>query len=331
MNYKQLQALIYVSRHGTFKQAAEALYFESPAEEYVTPESIQYRIKQLEQELNVSLYRKRQGSSRVLLTREGQLFLREAIEVFQRMREWQGMFLDSGGGILTLASTQAVLIHRIHDAIMAYREKFPDVRIRAYNAPAEIVEQMVGDGTIDFGLSTRKPEKPELEYIPWKQSRMVLITPVGHPLSGHKEVRLAEIAPHPLVLLEPEARGDRDLIDDAFARIGIRQLNVVMETSNSEIIASYVEAGVGLSIVAETTTLRQMRRISKVPVKDLTRRSETGLLVREGQYLPARVRGFISLLDPVFNDWLKAREEQFRKPESVVDESENTKKKVKKK
>lgn len=313
MNLKQLQALIYVSRHGTFKKAAEALYFHSAGDEYITPESIQYRIKQLEQDLGVSLYQKRQGSSRVLLTREGQLFLREALEVYQRMCEWQSMFMETGSGVLTFASTQAVIIHRLLDAVKAFHEKQSSVRLRLFSATADEMEEMVNEGQVDFAFSTRRPERPELEYVLWKKSRMVVLMPAGHPLTKLRTVKLADIAQHPLVLLEQELRGDRDLVAEAFAHAGIDRLNIVMETSNSEIIAAYVEAGLGISIVAETTTLRQRRKVVSLPLEDIPERSEVGLLVRDGQYIPQRAKSFLQTLDPFFEKWLKERDDRIAK------------------
>jgi DNA-binding transcriptional LysR family regulator len=304
VNIKQLEALIYVSRHGTFKQAAEQLYFETAGEEFITPESIQYRIKQLEQAVGVSLYRKRQGSARVLLTREGQLFLREAIEVYQRMAEWRGLFLDGDRGTLTFATTQAVMIHRLVDPVRQYRARHPGVRLRVLNATAQEMEHLVAEGRIDFSLSTRAPENPDLEYTPWKHSRMAVLVPRGHKLARRRGVTLAEVAEHPLVLLEPELKGDRELVDDALRRAGVARPNIVVETSNSEIIAALVESGVGISIVAETVMLRQQRDVACVPLADPIGDTEVGLLVRSGQYLPFRARAFLTELDPFFETCL---------------------------
>lgn len=311
MNLKQLQALIYVSREGTFKKAAEALYFNSSGDDYITPESIQYRIKQLEQELNVSLYQKRQGSSRVLLTREGQLFLREAMDVYSRMSEWKNMFMEAGAGRLIFASTQAVLIHRMLDAVKTFRQKFNQIRLQMINASADAMEKMVTEGQVDFALSTRRPERPGLEYVTWKQSRMVLLTPSGHPLTKRKNPALEEIAKHPMILLEPELRGDRDLVAESFVRAGIDHLNIVIETSNSEIIAAYVEAGLGISIISETGTLSQRRKVETLPLPDITEKSEVGLLLREGQFITERAKAFLTNLDEEFFDqWLKDRDER---------------------
>jgi DNA-binding transcriptional LysR family regulator len=308
MNDKQLESLIYVARHGTFKQAAEALYFDSSGEEFITPESMQYRIKQLEHELGVSLYRKRQGSSRVLLTREGQLFLREAIEVHQRMNEWRELFLDAHGGTITFATTQAVLIHRISGVVKTFIERHPRVRLRMVASSAPEIEEMVEQGRVDFGLSTRPPEQSELEYLLWKRSRMICVVPEAHPLAARSQVTLQEIANFPLLLLEPEIRGDRELVEDAFRQLGIRNTNVILEAGNSEILLSFVEAGLGITVIAETAMLQQRRRLKTIEIADPLGKTEVGLLVREGQYMPQRVQQFLRLVDPMFGKWLDERQ-----------------------
>ncbi len=308
MNFKQIEALIYVNQHGTFKNAAEALYFKSAGEEYITPESIQYRVKQLEQELGVTLYRKKQGSTQVRITREGRLFLTEALDVYQRMTEWRELFLEAPGGLLTMASTQTVLINRLHGVFDKYHRLYPDVTIRAHNASGVQMEEMVAEGRIDFAISTRAPVDADLEYILWMKTNLVVVTPKGHPLAKKATVTLAELVKHPLVLLEREPHSDREKLDHAFRRLGLKKPNVVFETSNSEIILSYIESGMGVSVISETTLVRNLRKVEKVTLAEPIGHSEVGLLVRGGQYLPSRVRNFIRLLDPKFEAWLEARE-----------------------
>jgi hypothetical protein len=58
---------------------------------------------------------------------------------------------------------------------------------------------------------------------------------------------------------------------------------------------------------------RQRRAVESVLVRDLNGRSEVGLLVRSGQYLPRRTRDFLSLLDPLFVEWLRERDERLSK------------------
>lgn len=310
MNLKNLEALIAVNHHGTFKQAAEALYFESPGEEYVTPESIQYRLRQLEEELGVSLYRKRQGSPRVTLTREGKLFLLEALEVYERMIEWRSMFLEKPSGNLIFATTQTVTINRLHDTILAYNKAFPNVKLQAINTNASRMETLVSAGKVDFAISTRPPSESELDYIFWKRSNIVLVTAPGHPLTKMDKPKLADIAQYPLLLLDRELRSDREIIDDAFRREGIPQPNVVFQASDSATLLTYVESNMGVSLISETNLLRTQRNVVMVPMGTRIGQSEVGLLLREDQYLPSRVREFLVMLDPAFKKLLKERDER---------------------
>jgi DNA-binding transcriptional LysR family regulator len=309
MNFKQLEALIYVVRNGTFKKAAESLYFDSPVDEYTTPESIQYRIKQLEQDLGVSLYQKNRGSARVQLTREGQVFLKEAVDVYQRMNEWKGIFLENQDRNLTFATTQAVLIHRLLDPLKKFREMHPKTVVSAQNSSDnEELERALIEGKLDFAFATRPPDSQSLEYVLWKRTRLVLITPKNHRLATRQSVSITELVQEPLVVLNPDARGDRDTIGNEFLRIGCPKPNIVVETSNSEIIVAYVEAGLGVSIISETSMLNQKRDVKAIPISDIKNKSEIGLLTRRAQYISWSTREFLSLVDPLFAQWIAERE-----------------------
>lgn len=315
VNAKQLEALVYVARCGTFRQAAESLYFDSAGDEFITPESVQYRVRQLEKELGVSLYRKRQGSPRVTLTREGQLFLPEAQELLHRISACKARFAADAaepgaqvGGWVTVASTQALLLHRLIGPAQAFRAAHPAARLRLLSSHAAHIEELVEQGQVDFGISTRPPERPELEYVPWRRGELVLITPENHLLAKLASVTLADIAPHPLVVLEPELRGDRESMDDAFRRAGIKRLDIAVETANSELIKAYVEAGLGVAVIAETSVRPNPgRRLAVVPISDKIARSEAGLLVREGQFLGAAAVAMLRMIDPLFEKWVADR------------------------
>src|SRR5690606_7604122 len=120
----------------------------------------------------------------------------------------------------------------------------------------------------DFGLSTRPPEQSDLEYVLWKRSRLVCVVPDTHPLAARSKVSLQEIVAFPLMLLEPEIRGDRELVEDAIRQLGIKNANIILEAGNSEILLSFVEAGLGITIIAETSMIQQRRRLKAVEIAD---------------------------------------------------------------
>jgi hypothetical protein len=69
--------------------------------------------------------------------------------------------------------------------------------------------------------------------------------------------------------------------------------------------------------VSETNLIRSRRKVERVTVLGLSGRSEVGLLVRNGQYLPSRVREFLKLLDTAFVPWLAEREERLERQKTT--------------
>lgn len=310
MNEKQLEALIYLSRNQNFTKAAEMLYFDSEDEEYMTPETLQYRIKSLEEELGVLLYKRQKGVNHVTLTREGNLFLKEAQGVYQRMRQWRSIFTESEHSRFSFAATELVILHRLPDVIMQFHKRFPKSRIEMRSCSPEKIESLVRRGEVDFGLATHAPDDHELEYTVWKKSRLVLITPKGHPLASKKDVTLEDVADHPLIMLnhDPSRRDDRARIDLAFRRRKIPHAgNIVMVTSDSEIVMCYVEKGLGIGIVSETSLIDTSRQLEVVNVGNVFGTTEIGVLVREDKVITAAMREFFLLLSPKLKAWFDKR------------------------
>lgn len=317
MNEKQLEALIYLSRNRNFTKAAEMLYFDSEADEYMTPETLQYRIKSLEEELGVRLYKRQKGVNHVTLTREGNLFLKEALTVYARMNQWRSLFTDSGHSRFSFAATELVILHRLPEIVAKFHKKYPKTKLEIRSCGPEEIEYMVRSGEVDFGLGTHSPDDQELQYVTWKKTKLVVVAPQGHPLVGRKEVTLADIAKCPLVLLthDPSRRDDRARVDMAFRRRNIPHTpNVVMETSNSEIVNCYVEAGLGLGIVPETSLLNSKRKVSVIDIGNVFGPTEVGVLIREEKVITTAMREFFLLLSPKFGEWMEKRGEGTVKP-----------------
>ncbi|NUP89607.1 MAG: LysR family transcriptional regulator [Candidatus Sumerlaeia bacterium] len=316
MNDRQLEALIYLSRCGTFKEAARSLYHDSDENEYVTPEALQYRIRALEEELGISLYKKRQGTSRVTLTREGHLFLNEAITIHQRMQRWRSMFAESTRGKLSFAATELVIMHRLPEPVRLFHERLPQIELVVKAASPENIEAKVRSGEVDFGLATHPPEGDDLEYVVWKRSGFVVITPRGHELTRMEKPALQDLVHFPLIVLlpDPSRSDDRARVDAAFRRAEVNHTpNIVLETSNSELIKTFVEAGIGVGIVAETSVLTLRHEIDVVRMGDEFGQTEVGLLVREEKLITRAMREFLLLLSDTFEPWLEKRENGHRR------------------
>ncbi len=310
MNEKQLEALIYLSRNQNFTKAAEILYFDSDEDDYMTPETLQYRIKSLEEELGVRLYKRQKGVNRVTLTREGNLFLKEALSVYQQMKQWRLLFTESEHYQFSFAATELVILHRLPEIMVKFHKLFPNSKIEMRSAAPEEVEYLVRRGEVDFGLGTHSPDDQELEYKVWKKSKLCVVTPKGHELTRKLNVTLEDIAQYPLILLshDPSRRDDRARVDMAFRREQVNHTEkIIMITSNSEIVNCYVETGIGIGIVPETALINTKRNIDIVDVGNIFGTTEVGILVRDDKVITTAMKELFLLLDPKFDDWMKKR------------------------
>ncbi len=310
MNQKQFEALIYLNRNGNFVRAAEMLYFESDGEDYITPETLQYRIKKLEEEVGVTLYNRAPGKSQITLTREGQLFLREAIQLYDRFSKLQSMFKTSGQKRFIFAATELIILHRLIDPLVKFTKANPHVHCEMRAEGPLVIEHMVKDGQIDFGLGTHPPDAPDLEYVLWRKSKLAVIAPQGHPLTRHQTVSLQELCKYPLILLTQDLsrKDDRAAIDQAFHQEKLlNKRQIIMETSNSEIIAGCVEAGIGVGIVSETALHQPTRKVVPLPLDKPIGNSEVGILIRKDKIITPEMKSFFLLIDNKFKEWIDSR------------------------
>lgn len=298
MNQKQLEALIYLSRNGNFNKAAEMLYFESDEDEYVTPETLQYRIKKLENDIGITLYQRAPGKSQINLTREGELFVREALTLYDGYENLKSMFSATRQNELVFTATELVILHRLVEPIRAFKRLHPKSRLEVRsNGPVEIENQVLS-GQVDFGFATHLPDvkHKDLQYILWRKSRLIAVAPKAHPLAQKKSVLLEELVEYPLILLihDFSQRDDRASIDMAFRRKKLtNKRNIVMEATNSEIICCYVEAGLGVGIVSETALEHSNRNLARIEIEPSLGSSEVGLLIRKGKLIPPMMKDFL--------------------------------------
>jgi DNA-binding transcriptional LysR family regulator len=134
----------------------------------------------------------------------------------------------------------------------------------------------------------------------------VVVAPRGHELTRRDDLTLAEVAQHPLIMLSPDPsrNDDRERLNAALRRAGVSRIeNTVLETSNSELIKCYVEAGLGIGIVAESSVMKMRRDLEVIRFGRQLGQTEVGLLVRREKVISKPMRNFFMLLSKDFESW----------------------------
>jgi len=244
MEWQQLIGFYHVAKLGSFTRAAEATFR--------TQSALTQQIKSLEEELGCRLF-ERIGRRKVILTAPGEKvlsFSESVLNDHERLLQDIGEYTGLRRGRLRIAAPFTTLYHLLPEMIMKYHTLFPWVELSLFDRPQKDVIEMIKGGDVDFGVLIESVIPGGLNKFPWKKVEPTLLTPQGHPLSRARNVSIENIVRYPLIL-PPRSSGslNRNKLEEFFRRHNLAY-HVIMESSNIELSALYVEMGLGISFAS---------------------------------------------------------------------------------
>lgn len=278
--YIALQKIIEL---GNFTKAAQALGY--------TQSSISQMIASLENELSMKLLRR--SRTGVRLTPEGMElypFIERTILQYRAMQEKANEIKGLETGILRVGTISSITCHWMPMLIREFQKLYPNVRFLFHQGDYSSIQEWIKTGAVDFGFVT-PPAATELETIPIKEGEMLAILPVSHPLAAQSSIRLQDIADEPFILLE---EGHYSEPVNAFHAAGLEP-NIKYTVHDDYAIMTMVEAGLGVSILAELMLRRTGFDIVRLPVDPPIYR-HLAIAYKERDSLPIASKYFIDYL-----------------------------------
>jgi DNA-binding transcriptional LysR family regulator len=290
MDWQQLLGFYQVAKLGSFTKAAEATFR--------TQSALSQQVKALEEELG-SLLLERLGKRHLKLTPAGEKFFAFAQGVLAQWDQVQDELQALQGrsqGPLRLAAPFTTLYHLLPEKLLAYLGDYPLVELTLLDRDQAGVLALVKQGDIDFGLALESRVPRDLAAVRWQPVDTVLLAPVGHPLAGQKRVTWQQIARYPLIVPPrgPES-GSRLFLEEQFKKLGLTY-RIILESSNVELSARYVETGLGLAFATLARHLPQQRHLAFIPLSHYMKSDHLALVMRRDKVLPPYKRAFINLL-----------------------------------
>ncbi len=292
MEWQQIIGFYHVAKLKSFTRAAEATYR--------TQSALTQQVKSLEEELDCRLL-ERVGKRKIFLTPFGERFysfaetlLHEHNRLLEDIAERKGL----RKGRLRIAAPFTTLYHLLPGVIGKFNKQFPWVELSLLDCPQSEVVELVKEGDVDLGLTLEGSVPAGLDKRRWKKVEPVLLTPVPHPLLKPKRISLEEISRYPLIL--PPKTGEfpyRTKIEELFREHGLGYLTI-MESSNVELSALYVEMGLGVSfatIVLGLPVFKQ-KRLGYVPLSHLIPAEYLCAALRKDKILGSFQKIFLEML-----------------------------------
>jgi DNA-binding transcriptional LysR family regulator len=235
-----------------FVAVAEELHFARAAERlHMTQQPLSFQIKQLEEELEVTLFRR--TTRRVELTDAGCALLTEVYAALAHLRlgvETARRVERGETGSLVIGYVSIALYNLVPPAVRLFRERFPDVQVTLRELCSPDLEEHLLEGDFDVGLVVRGMHIAELAYETVLCEQATVAIPKNHPLGEQAQIPLRALASEPFVMYE---RTQRSLIHNQIIAMCLEagfSPNIVQEAASEQTVIGLVAAGMGISLVS---------------------------------------------------------------------------------
>lgn len=158
MDLKSLRYFLAIVEEGSISAAAESLNLSQP--------NISRQMTLLEKELGAKLFER--GSRRIVLTEEGTLLRRRAVEILQ-LADTAVTEIGSAGkdviGTVRIGCGETDAMRVVARAIRRFSETHPMVRFELHSGNAEDVSDLLERGLVDFGVLIEPTDKTRYDYL----------------------------------------------------------------------------------------------------------------------------------------------------------------------
>ncbi len=285
MDLDQLHTFLEIVRLGSFSKAAHTCFRTQPA--------ISAQVRQLELELGAPLFER--FGSRISLTTAGKVFAQYAERILELRRQAQDAVHElerTPRGELVIAASEATCIYVLPRVFPEFLKLYPQVQLlveRLYGA--RIIEAVL-ENVADFGITQLPVADRKLQVAEIHCDEIKLVAAPDHPLGSRAAVRAEDLTEYPVLL--PRSGTTRARLNQWLEPVEER-LRVAMELDSTEMLKRFVVAGLGVSFLAESHCLEEIRggRLRAVSLAPEPMVRRLGLMYRRDKALSRAALGFI--------------------------------------
>lgn len=193
MELRHLRYFVAVAESLSFRRAGKQLHVSQP--------SVSVQIKQLEDELGVSLFRR--SKRQVEITRAGEVFLSAAREILLRLQQASAAAVHSEGGqvgtirLAFIPTASLQILPRLLDKI---RSTVPLVNVELREAAENLQITGLRSGTFDVCIGHLSRTYDQIENMLLTRERVVVALPKGHRAARKKFVGLRDLKGELLIM-----------------------------------------------------------------------------------------------------------------------------------
>lgn len=243
LNFEQLEYIKEVVETKSMSIAAKNLH--------VTQSAISQSISLLEKEFGIQLFKRSRNGT--IPTDEGKSIIAKILEVLMKTEELKEeiqALTTSYIGELKIATVPSIFMTYLPKTLSKFKKDFPQIKVTIIEMDNPEVMEEVTHNKVDLGLIAlsntaehRFPDHISFHSL-HSQGRFNVIVPKDSVLAFSKELELVDIREYPFVIYGKNFYNS--LIEDFENQYG--PLNIIFQSTNSEVIKKAVSEGVGISL-----------------------------------------------------------------------------------
>ena len=247
MDFKQLEAFVYVVKLKSFSKAAQRIY--------LTQSTISAHINSLEKELDTKLIER--GTKYVYPTKPGSILYQYAVKMLN-LREDAVCSVKNYNkelkGTLTICASTVPSQNILPKVIAAFREEYPHVTFNILRQDSELVVESISKGMADIGFCGTDTHNPDCVFESFIQDHLVIITPNTERFRQMRTTGIkADFLKTEPIILREEGSGTRKETEHFLAKAGIDigELKIAAQFNDPDSIKHAVSQGRGISIISK--------------------------------------------------------------------------------
>ncbi|UFU01173.1 LysR family transcriptional regulator [Radiobacillus kanasensis] len=255
MELRQLRYFMEVAEREHVSEAAENLH--------VAQSAISRQIANLEAELGVSLF-EREGRN-VKLTHIGRVFLthtKTAMKAIDHAKKQIDEYLDPERGSIKIGFPTSLAGHLLPTVISEFKQKYPNIAFQLRQGSYAFLIDAVKNREIDVAFLGPVPtDDPDISGHILFTENLYALVPAKHPLSDKPSIHLNDLRNEDFVVF-PEGYVLHKIVVEGCRQAGF-SANITSEGEDLDAIKGLVSAGIGVTILPESTFYESTPRFTK--------------------------------------------------------------------
>jgi DNA-binding transcriptional LysR family regulator len=214
LNLNRIELFVTVAKHHNLGRTAREMH--------VSASSVCQRLKCLENDFGVKLYKKKKEG--IELTGAGQTLVTAANDVLNQLENLRKTLNhDSEVAVqsLTIGGTYNPSEKYLPSAIAAFQKTHPDVKVKFLTADGASIDKLVRESEVDIAIMHSPAESADFHMEHFAADDLTFFAHPMHPLSKKKKLVLQDLSQTPLIVREGKGATEKMLQQLTYRRLTV--------------------------------------------------------------------------------------------------------------